>query len=167
MFSPTACVFVVGTRLPKVRRSFSKLAAWADYLVYLDASLAQTIDEDSLSRLLIGAGIPFERTIKKSGKRKVCDLGPGIDQAQWLSDLPEDCVDFIELHPEDRLLSLRLGLHGDELVRPEEVLAVLFGGKVPEGVRIVRRRFAAAAEPPSGGRFDVRRSSSVTTFSRK
>lgn len=43
-----------------------------------------------------------------------------------------DAAGLLELSPDDRLLGLQLGLT-EELVRPEEVLLLLFEGCVPGG----------------------------------
>ena len=124
----------VGAGMPKL----SKLTAWADYLVFLPAELADRVAAADLERLRGGGPLWVERTSKKSRTREI-DIAAGVGTVEWLPELPVDAAGLLELHPDDRLLGLQLGL-AEELVRPEEALLFLFDGCVPASARIVRRR---------------------------
>ncbi|MEM7165422.1 MAG: TIGR03960 family B12-binding radical SAM protein [Planctomycetota bacterium] len=134
---------VVGEGAPK----FSKMCAWGDYLVFLDGEAAEQATPEKLIELQKSEGIFIERTVKKTGRKKTVDIAAGIGAVEFIDALPFDADGILKLDAADRVLQMRLGLQGDEMVRPEEVLLLLFEGKIPESARVVRRRLLPAPKP--------------------
>ena len=148
---PQGIVLRGGHAVEEGAAKLSRLSSWADFLVFLEAEHAMRLEPSDLERLLVGAGLEVPRR-KKNGTPYRYDIGPGIAAVELLEALPADCRDFLTLHPEDRLLRLRLGLQGQEMVRPEEALMILFDGRLPSGTRIVRRRLLPAPSRRPQGR---------------
>ncbi len=140
---PDGVAFRDAERVDAGMPRLSRLTAWAEYLVFLPAERAARIDAAELERFGGGAEIWIERRGKDGTTRRV-DAAPGIQRVAFLSELPADARPWLALAPEDRLLEVCVALTGGEMVRPEEVLMVLFGGDVPASTRIVRKRLLPA-----------------------
>lgn len=126
---------------------FSKMCAWGDYLVFLDAETAERATPEKLLELQKNEGIVIERTVKKTGRKKTVDIARGIGAVEFIDELPFDTEGILKLDPQDRVLQMRLGLQGEDMVRPEEVMLLLFDGTIPESARVVRRRLLPAPKP--------------------
>ncbi len=122
----------------------SRFAMRSDSLVLLPAEDVAALPEDALERIR-AENVPFERT-DKNGRMKTVDLAPGIDEVSFIDALPEDAAEWLTVIEEERILALRLVLQGQEMVRPEEVIWTLFGGKIPAATQVIRRCLLAARE---------------------
>ncbi|MCI0651347.1 MAG: TIGR03960 family B12-binding radical SAM protein [Planctomycetes bacterium] len=144
---PDGIVFRVAEAVPKNAPRFSRVTAWADYLVFLAAEHAAGLfDPEALAALTRGGALVIQRR-KRDGAAAEIDIAGGIAAATLLDRLPADCSEFLRLDDEDRLLELRLALTGAAAPRPEEVLILLGGGQAAAAARIVRRRLLSAPMP--------------------
>ena len=145
----------VGAQAPRLARS----AMAADSLVLLPAEEVEALPEGAIEALSAESGLFFERISRKpprKGKKQVeprtVDLAPGIHSVRWRSELPRDAEGLITVSDDERILELRLTLQGPEMVRPEEVLWLLFGGRIPPAAQVIRRRLLPAPDKVEAGR---------------
>jgi len=139
-----------GHAVPPGAPRLAKSAMRAESLVLLPADEAARLPVDALDRLR-APHIPFVRT-DRDGRERALDLARGIDEVRWLGSLPEDAEGWISAGDDERVLSLTLVLQGEEMVRPEEALWVLFGGRIPPSAQVIRRRMLPARTEPVGAR---------------
>ena len=122
-------------------------------------ALDEALRTELYEALSAESGLFFERISRKpprKGKKQVeprtVDLAPGIHSVRWRSELPRDAEGLITVSDDERILELRLTLQGPEMVRPEEVLWLLFGGRIPPAAQVIRRRLLPAPDKVEAGR---------------
>ncbi|MGE3166567.1 MAG: TIGR03960 family B12-binding radical SAM protein [Planctomycetota bacterium] len=135
---PTGVLLREGVWVEDGAPKMSRECMWADYLIFVPRA-ATSEPEALLASLRSGGELRLSRS-RKDGSVRSVDIRPGVGSVAWLAEVPADAREFLRLDgAEDLLLQACLGLQGTELVRPEELLIALFGGKLPANARVVRR----------------------------
>ncbi len=128
-----------GFPVPPGAPKLSKGAMVAESVVLIPRSEVEALPAEALSMFEASQGLFYERRDKK-GQPRTADLAPGIEHVAWREDLPRDAREWITVDQEECVLELRLVLQGPEMVRPEEVLSLLFGGRIPSQAQVIRFR---------------------------